>query len=1377
MEQSGRNRARLLREIAAAHAGEAGIDASLPLAELSEKTKMERSWRVLWTQRHLDAFTSFWDTVEVSVELALGSTLAGFRVERALGRGAMGAVYLAEDVHLRRKIALKVLAPELANDERFRRRFLLESQLAASLEHPHIVPIYGAGEVEDVLYLAMKYVEGYDLRELIEATDRVGDERALKLLAHVAGALDAAHGLGLVHRDVKPGNILIGAGDEEHAYLCDFGLAKHASTVASLTGERAFVGTIAYIAPEQIESGTVDARADVYSLACVLYECLTGSPPFDREGDLQVVFGHLKEPPPLVTAQRPDLGEAIDAVAQKALAKEPDERYSSCSELIAAVSEALKVQAPIVQTATRRSIPGVRTFLIVDVRGYTSFTHEHGDEAAAKLASDFAAVVQETVEERDGRLIELRGDEALVVFDSSRQALRAAVAIQERVASAGLPRGVGVGLDSGEAVPVGEGYRGGALNLAARLCSLAGPGEILVSETVQQLAQAVDGLRYGERRLERMKGFARPVPVVEVLPESRRTSKWSLRRLRRLSRRYARSRRVQLVTAAVAVAGAIAVGLLALTGSETARAQITPTTLGLVTADGKVKGEIQVGGETDVVRGPRGFWAANFEDGTVGLLDVNTRKLLRPLISLGVPVGGFAAGEGYVWVEDNNSPTLLRIDPRYRTVDRFQLDADRSQIDTTAPQGLAACFGSVWVATANQVFKVNPETGKTQDTIPLPGGIQIDCGNDAVWVTSASLGTIKEINPAVDEVVKTIKLHDWLGDVAIGGGFVWGLITPDDTLWKIDTNGNVLKTFDIGHGPGGPAYFDGYLWVPLPPEGRIARIDPSSDEVTYFPVAQRPMAAFGGDGVLFVSTARGPAPLKPLPGDEVATFSLAEDYVDDIDPATAWPGPYRAQLEYAIGAKLLNYLDAAFPKGAELRPEVAAAMPRVSDGGRVYTFRIRPGYRFSPPSNAPVTAQTFRYTLERALSPKLGEAAPGIDLIGDIVGAKAFHDGNATHVSGIRTSGNTLTIALKRPAGDFLTRLSLPFFAAVPIGTPIVDGGLQRPIPSAGPYYIEQKFGNERLVLERNPNYEGPRPHRLRRIVYDINNSTRRTLSRINAGEADYTADLQQQSTFARGGPLDGRFGQGKQNRRLYLTPQLGLGFFRFNTKQGIFTDARLRRAAAYAIDRRELADVGANRPTDQYLPLGTPGYRDVTIYSLRPDLSKARRLAGGGPRTAVLYTCTRPDCTGRARVLRANLAKIGIKARIKSFDDQFGEANKPGAVWDLLDAGWGLDWPDPSNIFNVLVAEVGFRPSWAPPPALSDSRVDEELQRAAALLPPKRYAAYRRIERRLLQGEIPFVPFENPVVPEFFSERIGCKVFHPVYASVDIGALCVKKQ
>jgi class 3 adenylate cyclase/tRNA A-37 threonylcarbamoyl transferase component Bud32/DNA-binding beta-propeller fold protein YncE len=890
----------------------------------------------------------------MNVDVAVGSTLAGFRVERLLGRGAMGAVYLAEDVHLRRKAAIKVIAHELADDDRFRRRFLLESQLAASLEHPHIVPIYAAGEEGDVIFLAMKYVEGYDLRALVDASEHVDDERALSLLAQVGDALDTAHGLGLVHRDVKPANILIGAGDVEHAYLCDFGLARHASTVASLTGN-AFVGTIAYIAPEQIESGAVDARADVYSLGCVLYECLTGATPFERDGDLRVVFAHLKEPPPLVTTLRPDLPEAIDGVLQKVLAKEPDERFSTCSELIAAAGEALAVAPPEVSRSTRRTIPGVRTFLITDVRGYTKYTAEHGDEAAAELASTFADIVRRVVEEREGRLIELRGDEALVVFDSARQALRSALELQAQVAAAKLPRGVGVGLDAGEAVPVADGYRGGALNLAARLCSLAGPGEVLASETVLQLARTVEGIRYGERRLERVKGIAKPVAAVEVLPADRRIQRWDRRRIRRTALRVLRRRSVRLAIGGTVLAAAAAAGVLVFAGSGSGARQIAEQSIGFVSPSGKLEGQLPVSSQGDLGVLGNTLWFGNGDDKTLEPIDLRTRKLIHPFVPVQGGIAGMAVGLNAVWVVDGTEPVLLRIDPRYRTVKRIPLPAKKRDIDFTAPTEAAIGAGAVWVAEANKVFRVDPNELKVVKTIPVPQADLLAFGDGSLWVGQSNLSSISEIDPAVNEVVKTVKLRDWVGGLAVGGGFVWATVSPDDTLWKIDENGTPDKTLDVGHGVGDVTYFDGAVWVSS--IGLLQRVDPNSNQITDFEVADRVESLAPGKGVLYVSTGDSPPKLESLPADEVATFSLAEDWVDDTDPAHAWPSPpYRWQLEYATGAQLLNYPDAPAPRGTQLQPEVAAAPPSVSADGRTYTFRIRPGFRFSPPSSQKVTA-------------------------------------------------------------------------------------------------------------------------------------------------------------------------------------------------------------------------------------------------------------------------------------------------------------------------------------------------------------------------------------------------------------------------------------
>jgi ABC-type transport system substrate-binding protein/class 3 adenylate cyclase/tRNA A-37 threonylcarbamoyl transferase component Bud32 len=1315
----------------------------------------------------------------MNIEVAIGSTLAGFRVERLLGSGAMGAVYLAEDVHLRRKAAVKVLARELAEDDRFRRRFLLESQLAASLEHPHIVPIYAAGEEGDVIFLAMKYVEGYDLRELIEAADSVGDERAVTLLGEVGDALDTAHGLGLVHRDVKPANILIGAGEVEQAYLCDFGLARHASTVASLTGN-AFVGTIAYIAPEQIESGAVDARADVYSLGCVLYECLTGAAPFERDGDLQVVFAHLKESPPLVTTLRPDLSERIDAVLQRALAKAPDERYSTCAELIAEAGQALAVTPPEISRSTRRTIPGVRTFLITDIRGYTRYTAEHGDEAAAELATAFADIVRRVVEEREGRLIELRGDEALVVFDSARQALRSAVELQTQVRAADLPRGVGVGLDAGEAIPVADGYRGGALNLAARLCSLAGPGEVLASDTVLQIARAVDGIRYGDRRVERVKGLAKPVTAVEVLPADRRVRRWDRRRLRRSAVRTLRRRSVRLGIAAALVAAAATAGVLVFAGSSPGARQIAPKAVGFVSPDGKLEDQLLVEASGDLGVLDNTLWFGNGDDKTVERIDLHTHKLIHPFVSVQDGIAGMAVGLGAVWVVNAREPELLRIDPRYRTVQRIPLPAKRSDIDFTAPTEAEIGAGSVWVAEANKVFRIDPDELRVVKAIDVPQADLLAFGDGALWVGRSNDSSVSKIDPALNEVVKTRKLRNWIGSIAVGGGFVWAAVEPDDTVWKLDENGMVIKTLDAGHRSGPMAYFDGALWVGA--NGALQRIDPDSDEIANYPVVDRVASVAPGNGVLYVSTAESPPKLDSLPADEVATFSLAEDWLDDFDPAHAFPSPpFRMQLEHATGAQLLNYPDTTAPRGSQLRPEVATTLPTVSPDGRTYTFRIRRGFRFSPPSTQQVTAETFKFSIERALSKGLGPTAPAYGFVSDIEGAAAFHAGKAEHVSGIVADGDTLRIRLVAPTGDFLARLSMPFFAAVPIGTPIVNGGVDTPIPSAGPYYLKVAWEDELRVLERNPNYRGPRRHRLQRIVYDIGNSTHRIVSRIESGAADYSADVQQESTFAAGGPLDSRFGPDRARPgttpRLTQTPQPGFRFIQFNTARGPFANARLRRAVNSALDRRALASVLGELPTDSYLPPGLPGATPrARVYRLAPNLARARALSGGFHGTVALYSCGRPECTSVAHIVRANLAPLGIRVRIVQVDEPFSATQAPGAKYDMALVTWFYDYPDPSEVLNLFLDPNGFRPEWAPRPLLIPAGYRRALEQAALLRGPARTARYADLATRLERNVAPFAAYSTPVMPEFFSARLGCHITQPVVGAVDIGTLCILK-
>jgi ABC-type transport system substrate-binding protein/class 3 adenylate cyclase len=1311
----------------------------------------------------------------MAIEIEIGGVLAGFRIERLLGSGAMGVVYLGQDLHLQRKVAVKVLAAELAADERFRKRFLVESQLAASLDHPNIVPIYAAGEEGGLLYLAMRYVEGYDLRDLVESTPGGLDPAlAIRLLGPVADALDAAHALGLVHRDVKPANVIVAA-ETEQPYLCDFGLARHAMSAESLTGTQGFIGTIAYIAPEQIASGNVDARADVYSLGCVLFECLTGASPFMRDTDLRVIFAHVNEPPPLLTAARPELPPQIEAVVQRALAKEPDERYSTCSEFLTDAAAALAVGAPAKAPLIRKTIPGVRTFLIADLRDYTRYTVEHGDEAGAAAATEFAEIVRRVVEQREGRLIELRGDEALVVFDSARQALRSALELQDE--GAGLPLGIGVGLDAGEAIPVGEGYRGGALNLAARLCSLAGPGEVLATETVLQLARAVDGVKYGERRVERVKGFAEPVTAVEILPADRRSRKWTVPRLKRAARRAARRRGVRIAALMALAGAATAAAVLTLTGGAGAARQVAQQSLGVVSPAGAVGTQLALGSAGEAHLGEGYLWYGSWDDKTVERIDLRTHRLVHPFVSIQDGIAGMAVGLGGVWVVDGTKPLLLRIDPHYLTIQKIRLPAQQSQIDYTAPTEAVVGAGSVWVALADAVIRINPHTFRVIAKISVSNADLLAFGDGNLWVGRSNESSISEIDPRINKIVRTKTLRDWVSSVTVGGGSVWATLDPDDTVWRFDDrNGTFERTYDVGHDPQHSAWFDGGLWVGA--QGGLTRIDGSTNGTTTYPIVANPASLEAGSGVLYVTTDVSPPKLPPVPTNKQASFLLSEDWLDDTDPAHAFPAPmFRSQLEYATGLQLLNYPDASGARGARLVPDAAAAMPTVTDGGRTYTFRIRPGYRFSPPSNAPVTAATFRYSIERALSPGLGPGAPAFGFLGDVVGAAAFHAGKARHVSGITVSGDRLRIRLVAPAGDFLTRLSLPFFAAVPIGTPVVDGGVQTPIPSAGPYYLAVSFQDNLRVLERNPNYHGPRPARLERIVYDMSNLSDSEVSQIEAGKADYTADVLGDSQFQRAGPLDTKYGGKHAAARapaMRFAPVVGARYVQFNTKSGPFANARLRQAVDLALDRTALAGVSGGVPSSAYLPQAVPGGGGAAVVPLgSAALARARRLAAGFHGSVALTTCETGNCQATAAIVKASLARIGLAVRLDSESNPYGVL--AGTHWEMAVSGWYYDWPDPAGFLNAFFDPKALRPPGYPPVLALPAAYRRSLEKADLLRGAARAAAYRALAARLERDVTPIAVFAAPVTPEFFSARMGCQVEQPIIGAVDIGALCVR--
>ena len=418
---------------------------------------------------------------------AAGSRIAGYVLEEEIGAGGMAVVYRARDERLDRLVALKLLTPGLAGDAEFRRRFLRESRAAAAVDDPHIIPVYEAGEAGGVLFIAMRYVSGGDVRGLLRREGPLPPGRAAAILSPVASALDAAHGAGLVHRDVKPGNMLIDArpGRPDHVYLSDFGLAKGGSASA-LTGTGLYLGTVAYMAPEQIQGQGLDGRADQYALGCAAFELLGGEVPFERDQDMAVIYAHLSVPPPSLASKRPGLPPAVDGVLARALAKAPEDRYPSCREFAEALRQALGLpgydrgpgvavaraaasgQAPgapaaaesgatVVRPVTggdrgvpepgrsgrgegggTRELPqGTVTFLFTDLEGSTRRWEAHPAQMRDALARH-NTILRGAVESHGGVVFSTMGDGLAAVFASARDAVRAVLAAHAGAGRSGL---------------------------------------------------------------------------------------------------------------------------------------------------------------------------------------------------------------------------------------------------------------------------------------------------------------------------------------------------------------------------------------------------------------------------------------------------------------------------------------------------------------------------------------------------------------------------------------------------------------------------------------------------------------------------------------------------------------------------------------------------------------------------------------------------------------------------------------------------------------------------------------------------------------------------------------------------------------------------
>jgi ABC-type transport system substrate-binding protein len=573
------------------------------------------------------------------------------------------------------------------------------------------------------------------------------------------------------------------------------------------------------------------------------------------------------------------------------------------------------------------------------------------------------------------------------------------------------------------------------------------------------------------------------------------------------------------------------------------------------------------------------------------------------------------------------------------------------------------------------------------------------------------------------------------------------------------------------------------VWVADSASGTVTRVDPRTDRIqATIRVGGSPQALVFADGRIW--TTIDPRSPTPPGGTHGAILKLVASYqVSTMDPAFGGD----RQLLYETCAQLVNYPDKPDPAGSRLIAEVARSVPTPTDGGRAYRFVIREGFRFSPPSGQPVTAQTFENSIERTLSPRM-HSQSAADL-SDIVGARAYESGVARHIAGVAAKGDILTIRLVARSPDFLQRLAELPFCAVPPGTPTNPDSAAL-IPSAGPYYVVSDTPSQGVVLARNPNYHGGRPRHFARIELTVGVPTERAIAEIESGQADYTSpglDSPPQSTTlavlaahlaARYGPHSAAAAHGHQ--QYFAGPGDQLDFFFLNSHRPLFHDARVRRAVNLAIDRPALAHLGdlfeplPEQPTDHYLPPGMPGHRATNAYPRTPDVAEARtliRAAHAGGRVAVLDTCSTYPCPQQAQILKTDLARIGLRVEVHTLPEGtlFNRELKPGPrSFDLAPGAWLPDYLDPQAMLGSLLEGPTFGPT------VEDPAAARELRRAARRSGADRDRDYGELDLALARHAAPLLAFGNLPNVDFFSARIGCQVYG-LYG-VDLGALCLRR-
>ena len=843
------------------------------------------------------------------------------------------------------------------------------------------------------------------------------------------------------------------------------------------------------------------------------------------------------------------------------------------------------------------------------------------------------------------------------------------------------------------------------------------------------------------------------------------------------------SRRSVAVAAAIALIAVAAVAGFLLTRNS-GGPSLVPNSVVALDQSGSIAGTVPVGARpVAIASGAGALWVANLDDENVTRVDLASRQAVRT-IPLGHAPTAVAATGTAIWVTDGTG-AVSKIDPRYdRLISTRSPPAFGSGFaGTTTVRPILAAFGSIWIVNpAGYVSRVDADSAREMGSVGVGNAPSaIAAGAGSVWVTNSADGTVTRIDPATF-LTTTIPVGHGPAAVAVNAAGAWIANAGDNALVRVDTQTNaVAGTTPVGDGPTAVLATPTALWVANGRDGTVMRLDPRSGEVAKsIRVGGTPNAFASAAGQVWVAIA--PAPPRPPVAGGVARFTVQDDFVT-LDPALGGD-PLSGRVWYATCANLVTYPDKPAPEGSRIVPEVAAAVPAPTAGGTTYTFRIRPGFRFSPPSNEAVTATTFKSTIERVTNPRMKSSIA--NLFSGIVGYQAYVTGKAHELSGVVARGSTLTLRLTQPNGAFLAELASGAACAVPRDTPADAGGIND-IPSAGPYYIASYTPRQQLVLQRNPNYHGDRPRHLDKIVVAIGVDLSRALEEIEAGTADYALDGGQRDAAPR---LESAYGPGSAaakagHQQYFISAANGVRLLHMNTSRPLFSQVRLRRAVNYAIDRPALVAQGqrfpagnpfaTGAPTDDYLPPSIAGARDFHLYPLNgPDLQRAKRLAGRVQATAILYTANVPPWLQEAQVIRRDLKPLGIDVQVKEFPvgEFFDRLGRRGEPFDLAVAGHSFGSSDPLVLDMFAGSTIGC----CNISHYNDPAFNRKLKAAAKLSGAERYRAHSRLALEVERDGVPAAAIATNASRDFFSARIGCQVYQPV-AGIDIAALCLRSK